>query len=389
MQCEYYALEGLSALSNTIVAIQQSLNPALVIEGIVRTMFDPRNNLTQQVSEQLKQHFNDVLYRTVIPRNIRLAEAPSHGLPVIAYDKASSGAQAADLILKSLSTGQNPSETLPRGMTPIYCQLKKSFNDISQKLNEVKVQEMFEGTLSYGDLEYRVNALEKILEKILKPFVYLVGDPVIQIGTTLTRGMPETTERHLFVFPDCAPIPDIIVHAYKTEKAMILAWIEWMVERNPDILIGYNVFGFDESYVWHRAEELGLINSNSPIHQFTRLFALSGEVKLEEKFLSSSALGDNRMYIWTTQGRLQVDLFHYIKRNNVLPSYKLDEVTKHFMSGKLKGQLYSDGKLVLDVAGAIKDVKPGRAITLLDDTGETVSPKLVVEKVDGNKISFM
>lgn len=94
MQCEYYALEGLSALSNTIVAIQQSLNPALVIEGIVRTMFDPRNNLTQQVSEQLKQHFNDVLYRTVIPRNIRLAEAPSHGLPVIAYDKASSGAQA-------------------------------------------------------------------------------------------------------------------------------------------------------------------------------------------------------------------------------------------------------------------------------------------------------
>ncbi len=94
MQCEYYALEGLSALSNTVAAIQQSLNPALVIGGIVRTMFDPRNNLTQQVSEQLKQHFGDVLYRTVIPRNIRLAEAPSHGLPVIAYDKASSGAQA-------------------------------------------------------------------------------------------------------------------------------------------------------------------------------------------------------------------------------------------------------------------------------------------------------
>lgn len=301
---------------------------------------------------------------------------------------ASSGAQAADLILKSLSTGQNPSETQPRGMTPIYCQIKKPLNDISQKLNEVKVQEMIEGTLSYGDLEYRVNALEKILEKILKPYVYLVGDPVIQIGTTLTRGTPETTERHLFVFPDCAPIPDIIVHSYKTEKLMILAWIEWIVERNPDILIGYNVFGFDESYLWYRAEELSLINSNSPIHQFTRLFALSGEVKLEEKFLSSSALGDNRMYIWTTQGRLQVDLFHYIKRNNVLPSYKLDEVTKHFMSGKLKGQIYSDGKLVLDVAGAVKDVKPGRAITLLDDTGETVSPKLVVAGVEGGKITF-
>lgn len=94
MQCEYYALEGLSALSNTISAIQQTLNPQLVIEGIVRTMFDPRNNLTMQVSEQLKQHFGDNVYRTVIPRNIRLAEAPSHGLPVLAYDKGSSGALA-------------------------------------------------------------------------------------------------------------------------------------------------------------------------------------------------------------------------------------------------------------------------------------------------------
>ena len=169
---------------------------------------------------------------------------------------------------------------------------------------------------------------------------------------------------------------------------MILAWFEWMVAKNPDILIGYNVFGFDESYTWHRAEELGLINSNSPIHQFTRLFALSSEVKLEEKFLSSSAMGDNRMYIWTTHGRLQVDLFHYIKRNNVLSSYKLDEVTKHFMSGKLKSQSYNNNTLTLEVAGAIKDVKPGRAISLLDDTGETVSPKLVVDTVEGSKITF-
>ena len=94
MQCEYYALEGLSALSNTIAAIQQAVNPRLRIEGIIRTMFDPRNNLTMQVSEQLRQHFGDNVYRTVIPRNIRLAEAPSHGLPVIVYDKASTGAQA-------------------------------------------------------------------------------------------------------------------------------------------------------------------------------------------------------------------------------------------------------------------------------------------------------
>ena len=94
MQCEYFALEGLSALSETINAIASSLNPLLDIEGIVRTMYDPRNKLTDEVSDQLKQHFGEKVYRTVIPRNVRLAEAPSYGLPVIVYDKTSSGAQA-------------------------------------------------------------------------------------------------------------------------------------------------------------------------------------------------------------------------------------------------------------------------------------------------------
>lgn len=94
MQCEYYALEGLSALLNTISQIQQVLNPALEIEGLLRTMYDPRNSLTSDVSAQLTEHFGDKVYRTVIPRNIRLAEAPSHGMPVLYYDKQSKGALA-------------------------------------------------------------------------------------------------------------------------------------------------------------------------------------------------------------------------------------------------------------------------------------------------------
>jgi len=94
MQCEYYALEGLTALLNTIRKIRETLNPQLQIEGLLRTMYDPRNNLDNEVSAQLKQHFGDKLYRTIIPRNIRLAEAPSHGKPVIAYDMQSKGAQA-------------------------------------------------------------------------------------------------------------------------------------------------------------------------------------------------------------------------------------------------------------------------------------------------------
>lgn len=94
MQCEYYALEGLSDLVNTIRKVRANLNPDLEIEGLLRTMFDPRNTLAQQVSEQLQQHFGNKVYRTVIPRNVRLAEAPSYGMPVLYHDKASKGTQA-------------------------------------------------------------------------------------------------------------------------------------------------------------------------------------------------------------------------------------------------------------------------------------------------------
>ena len=94
MQCEFYALEGLSALISSINTIRESANEELEVTGILRTMFDPRNNLSRDVSEQLVEHFGDKVYHTSIPRNVRLAEAPSHGLPVLVYDKRSSGALA-------------------------------------------------------------------------------------------------------------------------------------------------------------------------------------------------------------------------------------------------------------------------------------------------------
>lgn len=94
MQCEYYALEGLTDLLETIDGIRQGANPWLRLGGLVRTMYDPRNNLANDVSAQLAAHFGDALYQVVIPRNVRLAEAPSHGVPALLYDKASRGAQA-------------------------------------------------------------------------------------------------------------------------------------------------------------------------------------------------------------------------------------------------------------------------------------------------------
>ncbi|WP_132145534.1 ParA family protein [Luteibacter rhizovicinus] len=94
VQCEYFALEGLSSLLDTIKAVRQRLNPALEVEGLLRTMYDVRNNLGNEVSAQLTQHFGDKVLRSIIPRNVRLAEAPSHGQPIHLYDRGSRGAIA-------------------------------------------------------------------------------------------------------------------------------------------------------------------------------------------------------------------------------------------------------------------------------------------------------
>jgi chromosome partitioning protein len=94
LQCEFYAMEGLSHILNTIRLIQKGLNPLLKIEGILLTMFDARNNLSRQVSEEIRSHFPNDTLATVIPRNVRLSEAPSHGKPIIFYDITSRGAAA-------------------------------------------------------------------------------------------------------------------------------------------------------------------------------------------------------------------------------------------------------------------------------------------------------
>lgn len=109
MQCEYYALEGLSGLLQTIEQLRETLNPGLHLEGIVRTMFDGRNRLAVEVSEQLLEHFPNSVYETTIPRNVRVAEAPSHGLPILQYDKSSKGAQAYLDLAKEMLKAENVS----------------------------------------------------------------------------------------------------------------------------------------------------------------------------------------------------------------------------------------------------------------------------------------
>jgi chromosome partitioning protein len=94
LQCEYYAMEGLSALLDTVGMVRAALNPGLEIVGVLLTMFDTRNSICHQVAQEVRQHFSDRVFRTVIPRNVRLSESPSHGVPIIAYDPGSRGAQS-------------------------------------------------------------------------------------------------------------------------------------------------------------------------------------------------------------------------------------------------------------------------------------------------------
>ncbi len=111
LQCEYLSLEGISSLMETITAIQGSGNPSLKIEGLVRTMYDKRNRLTKEVSNQLHEHFENLLYETVIPRNVRIAEAPSHGLTILEYAPLSRGALAHIALGQELLTRQSRSIT--------------------------------------------------------------------------------------------------------------------------------------------------------------------------------------------------------------------------------------------------------------------------------------
>ena len=227
--------------------------------------------------------------------------------------------------------------------------------------------------LSISTRDDRIMAIRDILKR-LKTVLPLAGDPIIQIGAVLVRGT-DAPQKHVFVLDTCDEIEGATVHSFKTEKELIVAWAKAVKEWNPDIMTGYNVFGFDEKYVWDRAKELA-ITENEHIQGFSRLLEFDKKMVLEEKFLSSSAMGDNTMYIWSAHGRLQVDLFHYIKRNFSLPAYKLDYVCQHFMSGKCSGIETGDTWVVKTKNTA--DVVVGRYVVLLDETGDTVVDKLKI-----------
>lgn len=205
------------------------------------------------------------------------------------------------------------------------------------------------------------------------------GDSIIQIGCVL-KDSDGSIQKTIFVLETCDNILGVDVKFFPSEKEMLLAWFNWLIEVNPDVWVGYNIFGFDEKYLWQRSEVLK-ITMNDNLQKLSRLFGHGGKVKLDEKRLASSALGDNFLHTLSLQGRLQVDLYHVVKRGYQLPSYKLDEVTKYFMSGKLKTVEHNDdGSWSIKTSGT-GNAKVGRAVVLIDETGDELTDKLTILEV--------
>jgi DNA polymerase elongation subunit (family B) len=290
---------------------------------------------------------------------------------------ATSDKHAKELLISAYT--QTP---LP-GITPINPKGRLTQETISARIQTLNLSE-FVGHSGSKDKELFADLATK-LNRALNDKIPLKGDPAIQIGVVLWSHGSEP-ERHIFAFPSISSIAGATVHSYPDERSMILGWGKWMTEVDPDILLGYNVFGFDERYVWERCQEYGICNDKGiceeeDLQGLNRLISLGGVLKSEEKFLSSSALGDNFLYMFTAQGRLQIDLYQYIRRTAVLESYKLDNVAKVYMSGKLeKIEQVSNFQYKCKVKTGVSDARVGRAIVLLDDIGEELSDKMVIKE---------
>jgi DNA polymerase elongation subunit (family B) len=241
--------------------------------------------------------------------------------------------------------------------------------------------------ITVKERESRLAALTTLLDRTFGKIAAIAGDPVIQIGTVSVCG--PVVEKHIFVLGGCGPLPgmpEAKVHTFKTESEMLLAWFQWVVTENFDVFSGYNIFGFDERYMWDRLVELGLEGTEC-VQRLTRLFDEGGEMKLQEKFLSSSALGDNMLYMWNTPGRLRVDLYGHIKRKVQLASYKLDSVCAAFLSGKLGGIQATEtaGRWLLKTKQK-GDARVGRYVQILNDLGEDLTEKMIIAEVVDNGI---
>ena len=249
-------------------------------------------------------------------------------------------------------------------------------------------------TAPKGEVRERcLTELEMLLTKSASGTIWplIAGDEIIQIGAVVySRGVP--IRKHIWVLgtvdsdtvrPPGAEVP-IHVYSFSQEVAMIRAWFQWIGRDQPDIMIGYNIFGFDSQYVWDRLVVLvGSLEAAKIVKPMSCL--RSRPTRLEEKFLSSSAMGDNTMYFLSSAGRLQIDLLPYIRRNHNLDSYTLDNVSATFVSGSVSGGVKPVAEAKDTFRFQTKSTKGtvvGRYITLLDEENDRVIDRCEVVGVE-------
>jgi len=311
-----------------------------------------------------------------------LAKKDYYKLAKQLHEKVVNYTELKDTIIKCIQTPYTP----PKGMDGIFLKTPiPPYHNLETILGDTKFKNQIQ---NYFEKEYNLDTLNKTLKSNLSKLLPIAGDPVIQIGIVLSVNN-SIKEQHIFVLNGCDELDNIIVHNYTSERNMILDFIKFLNQKNPDILIGYNVFGFDERYLFERMEELDIQNhvsfqKLSRIEDIVKYDIRKPIVSLQTKFLSSSALGDNNLYIWTTTGRLHIDLYFYIKRIENLSSYKLDDVCRHYMSGKLSGIEIKSDKWFLQTKST-NDAEVGKYLVLLDELGDTIVEKRKIIEVIPSK----
>jgi DNA polymerase elongation subunit (family B) len=292
-------------------------------------------------------------------------------------------------LLKEAFAGKKDSEITIPPLKQVVAKLNK------KRIHDILDSEAFLAKLcdiwNEGERDERMTSLTNLLNTSFNGIAPIAGDPIIQIGTVLLYKGALT--RHIFVLGGCSDIEGAEVVRCSSEKELLLSWFRWIVSENVDIFSGYNIFGFDERYIWNRLEELG-IEEDEAVQRMTRLVDEGGEMKLQEKFLSSSALGDNMLYMWTTPGRLRIDLYGHIKRKTQLSSYKLDSVCAAFLSGSLSGIRRGEGAGDKKNRWFLKtkqksDARVGRYCQILNELGEDLSDKMEIVEILDSEIGVV
>lgn len=337
----------------------------------------------------LRELYESGLPDTIAELCVVVADAISGRFTTVSpiYLKAPRAYTAEEL----LSLLEGSEEETQAALTALKTGLSSLSSDSEENLFTGKRDEGIRSEAKAIDTDTRLLLLDRILTRA---WPAVKGDEIIQIGTVL-YSQGAAVSKHIWVLgtvdadavkPPGASVP-IHVASFPTESQMIQSWFAWIGRTDPDILLGYNIFGFDCQYLWQRMEEC--VGAKAAVRVAAPLSCLrSKAARLDELFLSSSAMGDNTMHIISSPGRLQIDLLPYIRRNHNLDSYSLDNVSATFVSGAVKDLKQTTAEQARFQTKSTKGMVVGRYVTLMDDENDRVIDRALVVAVEEKALTI-